>query len=80
MDESLASLAWVVERNGGVSRFSCPLHLTSTGAWGFVRHNQMAAQMRYHATDNGHRLERFAPQLLRCPAITPPPHVAEGAL
>jgi arylsulfatase A-like enzyme len=43
---------------------------------GTVLRAQMAAQMRYHAADNGHRLERFAPQLLRCPAITPPPHVA----
>ena len=37
---------------------------------------QMSAQMRYHSPESVHRLERFAPRMLRCPAITPPPHVA----
>ncbi len=37
---------------------------------------QMTAQMRYHAPESRGLLERFAPRMLRCPAITPPPHVA----
>jgi len=37
---------------------------------------QMAAQMRYHAPESSRRLERFAPNMLRCPTLAPSQHAA----